>query len=302
MNNLFQSASAQWARYSEYEYRQGGDGTLYLMPAQNAQSAVYNPLQNAEAMVIDALNIGLLCMSGNATTKKMQTKIQDEIRAFAGKYGLLGFMTALPTTPEFLNYDVAYLPKNRYLKAESMPSDEYAAMFFPFDDEVNKNPNPKKYYMGDDGAIRVSLAARDKPKAIEMSYGKGYAEPYDWLFTQFKDWAFIFCASFMYYEESDPLMAELHRKAISVFDGNVPTYHIELFDKPTLVWDFHSLLLMVQMIFSLMLTDGSRPLRSCKHCSRAFVVGHPNAAFCGAKCKNQFNVYKSRNKKKQDAD
>ena len=302
MNNLFQKANAQWSRYSEYEYRQGKDGTLYIMPDVNATSAVYNPLSDPETLVIDALNIGLLCMDSNANTKSMQTKIQDEIRTFAGKYGLLGFMTALPTTPEFMNYDVVYLPKNRYLKAESMPSMEYASLFFPFDNELNKNPNPKKYYMGDDGSIRVSLAARDKPKAIEMSYTKGYAEPYDWLFTQFKDWAFIFCASFMYYEETDPLLAELHRKAISVFDGNVPTYHIELFDKPTLVWDFHSLLLMLQMIFSLMLTDESKPLRSCKHCNRAFISTHTSAAFCGPRCKNQYNVYKSRGKKKQDTD
>ena len=301
MKNLFHNANAQWARYSEYEYRQGGDGAIYLMPTPSATSAVYNPLKDAEAMVVDALNIGLLCMSGSAATKKMQTRIQDAIRAFAGKYGLLGFMTALPTTPEFMKYDIAYLPKNRYLKAESMPTKDYAALFFPFDGELNKDPNPKKYHMGDDGSIRVSLAARDKPKAIEMSYGKGYVEPYEWLFTQFKDWAFVFCASFMHYEETDPFMAELHRKAISVFDGNVPTYHIELFDKPTLVWDFHSLLLMVQMMFSLMLTDDSRPLRSCKHCSRAFAAGHPNAVFCGSKCKNQYNVYKSRGKKSEDA-
>ena len=104
---LFQNASAQWARYSEYEYRQGKDDALYLMPALGATSAVYNPLADAEALVIDALNIGLLCMSGNADKKQMQAKIKDEIRIFAGKYGLLGSMTALPTTPEFMNYDVS---------------------------------------------------------------------------------------------------------------------------------------------------------------------------------------------------
>jgi hypothetical protein len=297
MNSLFQSASAQWARYSEYEYRQGEDGTLYIVPAPRANSAVYNPLNDSESLVIDALNIGLLCMGGNAGKRAMQTKIRDEIRDFAEKYGLLGFMTALPATPEFMNFDVVYLPRNRFIRAESMSAKDYAAMFFPFDDEVNENPNPKKYHIGDDGSIRVSLAARDKPKAIEMSYQNGYAERYDWLCTQFKDWAFIFCASFLYYEETDPLMADMHRKAISVFDGNVPTYHIELFDKPTLVWDFHSLLLMAQMILSLMLTDESRPLRSCKHCNRAFIANHTNAAFCGPKCKNQYNVYKSRRRR-----
>ena len=59
---------------------------------------------------------------------------------------------------------------------------------------------------------------------------------------------------------------------------------------------------MIQMVFSLMLTDESRPIRSCKHCGRAYIAEHPNAAFCGPRCKNQYNVYKHRDKKKQDTE
>ena len=32
-------------------------------------------------------------------------------------------------------------------------------------------------------------------------------------------------------------------------------------DKPTIVWDFHSLLLGVQMMFSFMLTDSENPIK-----------------------------------------
>jgi len=291
--DMFGRATARWIRYAGYEYRKSKDGKLFLVPAQKATSAVYDPLENAETLVVDALNIGLRCMNQEPD----ETRIQAEICGFAEKYGLLGFMTALPTTPEFMNYETVYLPKNRYIKTEYMPVDEYAALFFPFEDEINKNPNPHRRYIGDDGSIRVSLAARGKPKAIEMSFQRGYSEPYEWLKKQFRDWAFSFCASFMYYEEIDLMMAELHRQAVSVFDGNVPTYHIELFDKPTLVWDFHSLLLMIQMMFSLMVTDEARPLRSCKYCNKAFVAKHPNTEFCGFACKNKYNVYKSRGKK-----
>ena len=48
--------------------------------------------------------------------------------------------------------------------------------------------------------------------------------------------------------------------------GIVPSYHIELLDKPTIYWDFHSLLLGIQMMFSFLLVDGEKPLRLCKHC------------------------------------
>lgn len=216
---------------------------------------MYDPLENAEEMVINALNIGLQCM----TSDPDENRIAAEIYVFAEKYGLLGFMTALPTTPEFMNYETVYLSKNRFIREESMLSEEYAKTFFPFDDEINKNPK-----------------------------------------KQFKDWALIFCASFLYYEETDPLMADLHRKSISVFDGNMPSFHIELFDKPTLVWDFHSLMLTIHIMLGLLLTDEKKPLRSCKYCNRVFIAKHSKTEFWGHECKNKYNVYKSRDKKDTD--
>ena len=291
--DMFGRATSRWIKYSDYEANQSKTGEWYISPSSKATSAVYDPIENAEEMVVDALNIGLKCMSN----KVDDNRIIAEICIFAEKYGLLGFMTALPTTPEFMNYDTVYLPKNRFIKDESMLSDKYASIFFPFDEGVNKNPNPHKHYTTADDSIMVSLAARNKPKAIEMSYQRGYAESCEWLKTQFKDWAIMFCASFLYYEETDPMLAELHRQAISVFDGNVPSFHIELFDKPTLVWDFHSLMMVIQIILGLMLTDDKRPIRSCKHCNRAFLITHQKAEFCGYKCKNKYNVYKSRGKK-----
>jgi len=76
--------------------------------------------------------------------------------------------------------------------------------------------------------------------------------------------------------------------------GIAPTYRIALLEKPTIAWDFHSLLLDIQMMFSFTLTDEKNPLRACRHCQMAYIAGHPNAAFCSPRCKNQFNVYKTR--------
>ena len=41
---------------------------------------------------------------------------------------------------------------------------------------------------------------------------------------------------------------------------------IQLLDKPTIYWDFHSLLLGIQMMFSFMPADDEQPLRLCKRC------------------------------------
>ena len=97
----------------------------------------------------------------------------------------------------------------------------------------------------------------------------------------------------------DEQTRSLYRQGISAFGGISPTYRIALEkDSPVIVWDFHSLLVMVQMCFSFMLTDKDSDMRMCKHCKKAFVASRKGNEFCSQRCKNQFNVYKSREKKK----
>lgn len=68
-------------------------------------------------------------------------------------------------------------------------------------------------------------------------------------------------------------------------------------DKPTIVWDFHSLMLALQMMFSFMITDENSTLKLCKHCGKIFVASRSNVQFCSPQCKNQHNVYKCRAKR-----
>ena len=160
MSNLFQKTSSNWVRYDKYEWKEDKEGMLYITPSPDAKVSLYNPLKDAEQMVLKAVNLGLMCMDKNNTQERLQNAIMD----FATGYGLLGFMTALPT----------------------------------------------------------------------------------------------------------------------------------------IVWDFHSLLLGVQMMFSFILTDEKFSLKICKHCGKAFVASRPNSVFCSGKCKNQYNVYKSRAKDKDN--
>ena len=39
---------------------------------------------------------------------------------FVSTYGLLGLMTALPTTPSFIDYKAVYLPTNHFIQEEVM--------------------------------------------------------------------------------------------------------------------------------------------------------------------------------------
>ncbi|MDL2258161.1 hypothetical protein LJC42_03250 [Eubacteriales bacterium OttesenSCG-928-K08] len=299
MSNLFQKTSSHWVRYSKYEYREGEDGVLYLTPAPKAKPDVYDPLKDADSMVLAALNVGRLCMH-RAGDEKIQAAIMD----FVSAYGLLGFMTALPTTPDFVIHEAVYLPKNHFIREESLSTEEYLTYFFPFEKlDFRKTGQESVWSVENDrDMLALIMTFSDSPQAMSMSFQREYAERYDWLVTQFRDWAFTFTASFLYYEDYDRVdeaTRNLYRQGMAAFGGIAPTYHIALLDKPTIVWDFHSLLLGVQMMFSFMLTDEKRPLRACKHCSKIFAANHPNAAFCSPQCKNKYNVYKSRAKKEE---
>ena len=129
MDNIFKRTSAHWVRYDKYEWKEAADGILYLTPAKDAVMSLYNPIKEYEELVLTALGIGLDVMQKKASMEELKQRIQS----FAEHFGLLGLMTALPTTPEFITYDAVYLPKNHFIKQETLSTEDYLAYFFPFD-------------------------------------------------------------------------------------------------------------------------------------------------------------------------
>ena len=297
MKNLFERTSSNWVRYSEYEWKEAEDGTLYLTPAKTAQPGIYDPLGEYQRIVLDAINIGRMESQGRTAQE-----IQKAIQQFAVKYGLLGLMTALPTTPGFMDYEAVYLPKNHFIREESMPTEDYLNLFFPFakPDVVKRGIESMWNIQNDRVMMALAMTMTDKPMAVNMCFQREYAEHYEWIKQQFTDLSYTYLTSVLYYEDYDkipPEQRQLMQQGMQAFGGIAPTYRIALLDKPTIVWDFHSLMLGIQMMFSFMLTDSERPIRICRHCLQAFVAGRQSAVFCSPQCKNKYNVYKSRTKK-----
>ena len=181
-------------------------------------------------------------------------------------------------------------------------TDELYLSNSPSKPDFRKNGVESGWSVTDREGIAITMAMGTAPQAVAMGLQKEYAERYDWLVKEFTDWAFTFMTSFLYYMDYDTIDEQtrsLYRQGISAFGGIAPTYRIALEkDSPVIVWDFHSLLVMVQMCFSFMLTDKDSDMRMCKHCKKAFVASRKGNEFCSQRCKNQFNVYKSREKKK----
>lgn len=284
MINIFNDSHSFWVRYSSYELKKDSKGESYIVPAEGAKPDIIDILEDPEQLVLDALNTAATVMK-NGSDKDSH----EDILTFAEKYGLLGMMAALPTTPNFMIYDSVYLPKNRYIREETMSAGRYTDLFFPFGKpELHKSGGSACYSIENDKEqAALALTFGDVPIGQTLCVHKDYAEPYEWVEQQFRDWAFIFFTAYFYYEDKATLdegTENMFRQAMKAFDGAVPTYHIELHEKPVLVWDFHSLALCIQMMFSFALTDEDSELRICKNCGRVFTAKTPGAEFCSREC------------------
>ena len=288
MRTLFEHNTASWVRYDDYEWKSAADGHSYLLPASGSDPMPYDPMTVAEDLVLDAMDIGQLLF-----THQPEEIVKAAMRDFARKYGLLGIMTALPTTARFFEINSLVLPVNDYIREATMPVADYVNLFFPFQQpDFESNEDGNRFSSEDKHEVALFLTYDGYPQAQIMSFMRNYGERYEWQAKVFRDWAFTMATSFLYYEDRDKADEDtlhLYQKGMAAFDGNAPTYHIALLDRPTLVWDFHSLLLAIKMLLSIMLTDDEHPLRLCRQCQKAFISRSINTKFCSQDCKKKFN-------------
>ena len=287
MKQLFERTSSCWVRYDKYVIRKDAKGVKYITAAPDARPTIIDPLEDAQTMVLDALNAGRLFFGKKASEREQEAGILR----FVHRYGLLGFITALPTTPKFMDYEKVYLPKNHFIREEALETEQFLDYFYPF-----KKPLLRKRGMaytweveGNTDAIALELTFSSEPTAKRMSFQKEYAEPLDWFAKALKDLTFPFITSKYFYEEADTFDADekkLMAQGVAAFGGIAPTYRIALLDKPTIVWVFHSLLIGLQMMFSFMMAEDKTPLRMCAHCDTIFVAKRSNQRFCCNKCRN----------------
>ena len=287
MKQLFERVSSYWVRYDKYEIRTDTKGKRYVTAAADAKPDIFDPLENSEAMVLEALNVGRLFFG-----EKVSESVREAaILQFVHRYGLLGLMTALPTTPHFMKYEQVYLPKNHFIREETLETESYLDYFYSF-----QKLNIRKYKTefvweveGNTDAMALAMTFANDPDAMSISFQREYAEPLDWIAKALKDLTFPFITSKYFYEEADAFDADekkLMAQGVAAFGGIAPTYRITLLDKPTIVWDFHSLLIGLQMMFSFMLAEDKTPLCMCGHCDTIFVAKKAQR-YCCDKCRNK---------------
>lgn len=291
MNRLFEHSKALWVKYSDYVINETADGVKYLQSAPNAVPQPYDPIDDFENIVIEAVNVGRLCMK----KERPDEEKYDAIRDFSLKYGLLGIMTAIPTTPRFLSYENVFFPKNHFIRGESMTVEQYMAVFFPFKKlDIRKKGEEYRWTLeGDRETVLLGILTDGRPLETHMSFQHEYAERLDWMKEQFIDWAFTLLTLFFFYEDKGGMtekQKEFHRQSMAAFDGLTPTYHVALMDdRPRLVWNFNSLLQGIQLMYSMMLTDENKPVKMCRNCGKAFKARRYRDKFCSKECSEGYN-------------
>ena len=60
MKKIFEHTSASWVKYSDYEWRTTEDGKEYLLPTKDAMPKPYDPMKDADNLVLAAADIGLM--------------------------------------------------------------------------------------------------------------------------------------------------------------------------------------------------------------------------------------------------
>ena len=175
--------------------------------------------------------------------------------------------------------------------------------FFPF-----KKMNLRKHGVesiweveGDTDAVALAMTFASDPDAMSMSFQKEYAEPLEWIGKVLRDMTFPFITSKYFYEHGDAFDAhekKLMAEGVAAFGGIAPTYRIALLDKPTIVWDFHSLLIGLQMMFSFMMAEDKTPLRICDSCDTIFVANCKTQRYCCDKCRRKGEQFPIKQKKR----
>ena len=106
MKNIFENTKSIWVKYSDYELKKADNGIVYITPTSKATPIMYKPFDVSEQLVVGAINIGKMLIA-----REDEKKIDNAIMKFVKDFGLLGIMTAIPTTPSFMDYEAVYLTK-----------------------------------------------------------------------------------------------------------------------------------------------------------------------------------------------
>lgn len=199
---------------------------------------------------------------------------EPEMMAFFETHGLLGFFQDLAAEAKSMSLVNMMVPLrlNPYIAQESLPLREYLNNFFP--DAMSE------FLVNDQENL---VLQQQRSVSSLMSFG----EPLSWTKLFFQQ---------LYKTFSDGLRGEL----IALYSSPAKLrYRLEEFGaEPHLVWEFPSLKSVLEYSLFEAFADKLNPYRECKRCGKVFYAQNRQSEFCSVSCRNVYNVYKNREKKR----
>lgn len=256
----------QWCRHQRYTLKTY-HGKLMVCPKPDSPRWDYNPIENEHDLLCDALNAGRLLRETPEDSQKI-------VLQFVEKYGLLGILPDISDLPlqYFTMLDTFYSYDNFFIGSDIQSTQKMLELFFPMGwPELSNNEKSQPYLNGHTDSTSILFLSN-----------ASYCEPFDWIVKYFK-------IIFLFFSKKD---ADL-----SMMESPHIIHKVENLDGvATFVTEFVSLKSVIDYLYAKAMTDERKPLRYCKHCGKIFYAKDMRSEFCSPRCRNQFNVYKSRAK------
>lgn len=257
----------KYTRYSEYEIKDNKQGERVVIPRRTAQLETYDPMQTAEEILTALLN------SGRSMKEAAIEKAEELILDFVNQYGLLGAIAELPLNKDFYNHELVFLDDNLFTASGVMATEDFEDLFF------------------EKGKPRITKSF----KLIDYIASRNCSEPITWISEYIHELYEILLLSVKYKTEPESVSFLLNDR----LKTNI-RYSLTVTDRIQMQYEFYSLIGVLNYTMANLLSADGSPLKICKHCQKAFISQNKRAEFCSERCRNQFNVYKSRAKAKRN--
>ena len=304
----------EWIVFDDYIIEQAENGSVYIHPQKGACFKLYNPFDVAEELMIDTLGLGDAYLLYKAEmkevhlnayrkrkTNKMWSEIQEQIVAYARKYGLMGFMSSSTYNRNVIGEDEILLTQKNSLglKTSLLKGTTYMDLFTPF---IEKGNIDLSVYKDKVHFIKYEDTPKyygKRPLVLDLIFSSFYAEDIMWL-LEFASMLTKHYDQLTTFKKSASNLTEPVTILADEFEASKIGFTITQGKETKIAWEFDSLKTTVQTIYAFAVTDKVSALKRCEHCQRFYIARTAKEKYCGSACRNRYNVMKSREKKKNE--
>ena len=275
--SIFANMNGNWIKWSDYCIEKG-----YILPAPGASMTMYDAVKERHDMLCEAINCGRMLAQNSDNAEEI-------CLLFARRYGLIGWMTALPCDISFYNEPHTYLRYAGFVSSgKIVDTKQYIACFFPRGTEKAQ-------------AAVAQLAGRTG--IYNKVFSSDYGEPLSWTVSLFLMLYEHFCYAEQIQKEDLPEHEKKKmRRHLEMEEEIGICFHMEQKNVLRTLFlpdSLRSILLLTYAFDKAADEDSLTALKRCKHCGKIYYNANARSEFCSVKCRNHFNIiaFRERNRK-----